>query len=87
MSTPVYTGGPAFPTAPEVLPAADGTTFHRRAYENCDDQQGMSLRDYFAAQALVAELTARGGAGNCNIDDLANDCYLIADTILLVRKS
>lgn len=45
---------------------------------------GMSLRDYFAAQALVGLLS---GSGNPHVDDgFATAAYRIADAMLAGRK-
>ena len=42
MSEKIETGGPAFPCHPEIIPHYD------------HDFAGMTLRDYFAAKAMVA---------------------------------
>lgn len=47
-------GGPAFPRATTLNPT--GVPWN-------DEQQGMSLRDYYAGQALAGELASQ--SGNC----------------------
>lgn len=54
---------------------------------------GMSLRDYFAGQALVG-LLAEAAKGNEDLDNLVGDyeqcagtCYLYADHMLAARKA
>ena len=46
-----------------------------------DPQQGMTLRDYFAAKAMAA----RAGAHYGKWDDLAHEAYAIADAMLRER--
>ena len=43
-------------------------------------QQGMSLRDYFAGQALAGGVYDAG-----NAQKFADNCYLIADAMLIAR--
>lgn len=49
---------------------------------------GMSLRDYFAAKAMVGILTAtaRRDDKNYNEDALANLSYTVADAMLKARE-
>jgi hypothetical protein len=81
-------GGPAFPSALEwretrwregVETAVAGT------YDNGHD--GMSLRDYFAAQALNGVLSDSDmrPASEEECDHLARRCYLMADAMLTAR--
>ena len=49
-----------------------------------DTYDGMTLRDYFAAKAMQAELTNYGGA---NWERVANSAYEVADAIMEVRSS
>lgn len=61
------TGGPAFP--------------HHFTHESIGDCQGMTLRDYFAAQAMVGliqRLETR--------DQVAKSAYAIADKMLEARE-
>lgn len=60
-------GGPAFP--------------HMMARGHQDYSGGMSLRDYFAGQALTT-VQSKGWARS----DLAAHCYLIADAMLRERE-
>ena len=67
-SKPIADGGPAFP-----LPDNVGTLYH-----------GMSLRDYFAGQALVTLATLTP-----HIKDrveLTSTAYRIADAMLVARE-
>ena len=77
-------GGPAFPVGSDLGPASnivDG------------GYGGMTLRDYFAAHALVGMLSysmLNPNTGNyhenCNIDDAAHVAYEFADAMLEARK-
>lgn len=49
-------------------------------------QEGMTLRDWFAGQAL-AGIAARGmPAGHANGKDTATVCFALADAMLAARK-
>jgi len=50
-----------------------------------DDYQGMTLRDWFAGQALIA-LPNIGCGADLDITDTALAAYQIADAMLLARK-
>ena len=63
-------GGPAFPNA--------GL--------DADPASGMTLRDYFAGQALAALLTHRWVRVNMSDVELAEDCYGRADALLAERE-
>jgi len=67
-------GGPAFPV-PEIL--IDENICHPSVY------QGMTMRDYFAGQALVGLLSSRGYHER-NI--AAMDAYNLADAMLTARE-
>jgi hypothetical protein len=79
-------GGPAFPG---LIPGAMGTVIR--------SQEGMSLRDWFAGQAMAAMLTGVVGrigaakdvyayaAGPCNSVIVAR-AYALADAMLEARK-
>ncbi len=81
MST-IETGGPAFPTsrinmAGEVVP----------------DEEGMSLRDYFAAKAMQAMISKHGREDDnpgffdyATDDSIAKCAYIYADAMLEARK-
>lgn len=77
-----YDGGPAFPRADATYNHADGTPDY---YEG---NPGMSLRDWFAGQALAGlYASARyGKAGETNADYYAKGAYLIADAMLKARE-
>ncbi len=68
------TGGPAFP-----LQTWDS------AIQSPKTEQGMTLRDYFAAKAMQGMLAENGGGAlhNTNLSDFA---YLIADAMLKARE-
>jgi hypothetical protein len=63
-------GGPAFPEHP----LEHDHYWHEGA-------SGMSLRDYFAGQALVM-LPHMGGGADLSPDDIAHDAYVFADAML-----
>ena len=48
---------------------------------NVNNQEGMTLRDYFAGQALVAAAKDP----NCTCEDSAEFCYRMADAMLKER--
>jgi len=65
----INTGGPAFPAlAGRLTPITD---------------QGMTLRDYFAAKAMQSELV--GGVRSDNFDVTARRAYHMADAMLKAR--
>lgn len=76
------TGGPAFPTE-EI--------HDQHSWENGEQcrhlraEQGMTLRDYFAAKAMQASRSRNSLYGSW--DDLAKDAYEIADAMLKARES
>ncbi|CAJ2860095.1 hypothetical protein [Burkholderia pseudomallei] len=79
---------PAFPSTTKTYTADDGDTMHQGA-------NGMTLRDYFAAKAMVAlinnEFCAQGineivASGKATRDDLiAAVAYTQADAMLRAR--
>lgn len=76
-------GGPAFPTQLQ----------DDRSQITCDAGPGMSLRDYFAGQALIGSLSKDISLENhtwvynrANRAELARDCYEIADAMLEARS-
>lgn len=93
MSTPIDDGAPAFPVPDVVNP--DGQIQF--------GSNGMSLRDYFAAKAMQAEIIttfsdatpksvkafveAARAAGRTAEAHLAFNSYEIADAMILARKS
>jgi hypothetical protein len=72
MSTPINDGGPAFPNVPSDP-----------LYQSWD--QGMSLRDWFAGQAL-AGLVFHNDYGAVSDQDIAKGAYKFADAMLASRK-
>ena len=74
-----HDGGPAFPRPSSEAHDAQGRTFYPCAYD------GMTLRDYFAGQALVGLLASNMG----RVDDgssYADLALLHADAMLEARK-
>ena len=67
------TGGPAFPApAGRLTPITD---------------QGMTLRDYFAAKALPTAIKEVEDAGTYNLADVAAIAYQYADAMLKERQT
>ncbi|CAB4131189.1 hypothetical protein UFOVP126_51 [uncultured Caudovirales phage] len=64
------TGGPAFPV--------DETALVRNL-------QGMTLRDYFAAKAMQAEMAQ--GIHESDFDWMVARCYKVADAMLAARSA
>jgi hypothetical protein len=78
MSNTKNTGGAAFPD-----PAAE------RKYADCEGyEHGMTLRDYFAAKAMVAQWTwfAGGEAPRPSEKNIAEWAYEQADAMLKARN-
>jgi hypothetical protein len=71
MSIPINDGGPAFPTV-----ARDGN------WQPHHD--GLSLRDYFAGQALAGLMSDQ--TIKAMPDDFAESAYLAADAMLAARE-
>lgn len=81
-----FDGGPAFP-----LPGIDHSKETDDGYAGLAHwTQGMSIRDYFAGQALAGcEVTVRDDMGISYFEpahDLAKRCYQIADAMLKARE-
>lgn len=68
----IETGGQAFPR-PMAETSIGGNI----------DQEGMTLRDYFAGQALAGRNVQRIYK---SWSDMATDCYEVADAMLLARS-
>ena len=64
------TGGPAFPCHPDI---------ENPLYD------GMTLRDYFAGEALIKR--GFNVRPYDNTDEVAKDCYKMADAMLKARKA
>lgn len=76
------TGGPAFP-----IPLQNGQSWQGMA--PCD---GMTLRDYFAAEALPTVISDWLQTGDIFPDVeiaevIARDCYIVADAMLKARAA
>lgn len=89
MSQRIEDGGPAYPVAWQETNEY-GVTFTYR-------ETGMSLRDYFAGQALAGFLSNPGGPFqandrngwnivNCTLDDVARCAYEASDAMLSARQ-
>ena len=76
MSTPTNDGGPAFP---HFKTNKQGKT------ELCP-QGGMTLRDYFAGQALAGMFADYFRSLNHEPYVVAHDAYVFADAMLAARK-
>lgn len=74
-------GGPAFPASPEIMRINDDNTITPLGY------RGMSLRDYFAGQALAfLAHPARVGVTFDPKGD-AEFAYAVADAMLAARST
>lgn len=71
-------GGAAFPRPV----SEDDERFNEREYHHA--QEGMSLRDYFAAKAIQGRF---GGSGFVDTDNVAGLCYKIADAMIRARAA
>ena len=77
MSTPINDGGPAFPVTPTD-----------RSGQIADTFPGMTLRDYFAGQALAGMLGNATTTEHPGYDreGLSGECYHIAAAMLAARE-
>ena len=84
------TGGSAFP----IIPPTDGDRGFAAGYPY--PEHGMSLRDYFAGQALPAIIAAacagqhhpgEGSMAASNEDRIAFDAYRMADAMIAARSA
>jgi hypothetical protein len=93
MSTKFNDGGPAFPQPLTFSP--EGTANIASEYFN--EVSGMSIRDWFAGQALAGlcanpggPFQANGMSGwaitNCTVGDIANLAVEIADAMIAARQ-
>ena len=64
------TGGPAFPIKGPVMTS---------------DEQGMTLRDYFAAKAMQAYI--QRAVLEMDMEDVVADAYAMADAMLKARNT
>ena len=73
---------PAFPGKQKALLIKSEHSDIAKEYEI--DQNGMTLRDYFAAKAMQAELTGYQGE---RYDRVAKEAYKMADAMLKAREA
>ncbi len=79
------TGGPAFPCHAKLLRGQIGFNDDEAKSDVLVYYKGMSVRDYFAAQALAPCIAEFWGAPS-GIDDIAAAAYQIADAMLAERN-
>lgn len=80
-------GGPAFPRVgnwPD-LNNVDHEDLHAALATKTEPQDGMTLRDFFAAKALAA--IYESSDGETTYDEMADSAYSIADAMLKARES
>lgn len=79
------TGGPAFPSQADVYKSEETGTLVRLKPEGCD---GMTLRDWFAGQALTGMLASAPVADRSkpNHKGWAANAYAFADAMLAERS-
>ena len=86
MSATINDGGPAFPQP--IATAQDGAMYC--SIEKSADLGGMSLRDWFAGQALAGWLASFGDDAQHPIDKtgevIATQAYKTADAMLAARS-
>ena len=73
---------PAFPGKQKALLIKSEHSDIAKEYEI--DQNGMTLRDYFAAKAMQAELTGYQGEW---YDRVAKEAYKMADAMIKAREA
>lgn len=82
MSKQIDDGGPAFPLSPEYDTSSGGIM-----RQVAPGEQGMSLRDYFAANAISQCIWLRmTDNGHIDFVAAARAAYEIADTLLAERN-
>lgn len=88
MSTPINDGGPAFPR-----PASEGHHVHDGEHiHGYGEQSGMTLRDWFAGQALIGQLSgdqteeAPSHEVMADAESFASSAYIYADAMLKARE-
>jgi len=69
-------GGPAFPQSYEVMPDRELHTYF-----------GMTLRDYFAAKAMVGILANDSNPGPEQVPHIVASAYILADAMLKARTA
>lgn len=78
MSTPINDGGPAFPCESYGIKNGKETTV---------PAQGMTLRDYFAGQALVGMFADYFRSLNHEPHVVAHDAFVFADAMLAAKEA
>jgi hypothetical protein len=57
-----------------------------QAFSWFEDGKGMSVRDYFAGQALIGVIVARSAAGlDILQESIAEECFELADAMIAAR--
>lgn len=77
-------GGPAFPRITEIQDPLS-VSWERPRYSKVLSQDGMTLRDYFAAKAMQAAATNPTGAEGFTFEERAAWAYQQADAMLKAR--
>lgn len=77
------TGGPAFPCLEATMTGIDS---HGQERFDTEARGGMSLRDYFAAKAMI-RLTGADPDGLHSADTLAALSYHLADAMIRARAA
>lgn len=87
------TSGPAFPCKSAIQPIrnASGQAVGTYEIDGAFLEQGMTLRDYFAAKAMQAQIASAGYRFNTSADvklveRMAGRSYIIADAMLVERS-
>lgn len=84
MNTPINDGGPAFPEHHYFDPGRGQYGQHMTASDvGCG---GMSLRDWFAGQALAGKCAFPADSGIV-ADKLVAEAYIIADAMIAARNN
>jgi hypothetical protein len=74
-------GGPAFPRQFRRWDNDYGE------WKPCEPEEGMTLRDYFAAKALQGFLANKDRPAHFHPNDDATYCYAVADAMLKARSA
>jgi len=86
MSAPINDGGPAFPTPGEDFIEGPQGRLPASAW-GMQGSPGMSLRDWFAGQALAGVISACYFTGGpASYAEVAEQAYAYADSMLAARK-
>lgn len=72
------TGGPAFPLA---------NSHKELNATNWEDANGMTLRDYFAAKAMLGIFASGAIYQSDSVERISKDAYELADAMIEARKS